>query len=111
MGPAGLSSTLPPGPPRGAGFLSAYPQQLTCADGEIIKVFSYLIKQQQNERERDVQLDGIAGSKQHSGSMSASIGHVWGFATAPLGEVVRRCLGLAIFGPNSICWARIPRFE
>ena len=36
---------------------------------------------------------------------------VWGTyealrATAPLGEVVRRCLGLAIFGPGSTCWAR-----
>jgi hypothetical protein len=39
-----------------------------------------------------VQLDGSAGFKQHSSNMSAGMGHVWGFATAPLGEVVRRSL-------------------
>ena len=54
-------------------------------------------QQQQNKREQEVQLDGSAGFKQHSSSMSAGMGHVWGFASAPLGEVVRCCLGLAIF--------------
>jgi hypothetical protein len=29
--------------------------------------------------------------------MSAGIDHFWGFATAPLVEVVRRCLGPAFF--------------
>jgi hypothetical protein len=54
-------------------------------------------QQQQNKREQEVQLDGSAGFKQHSSSISAGMGHVWGFASAPLGEVVRRCLGPAIF--------------
>jgi hypothetical protein len=56
------------------------------------------VQQQQNKREQEVHLDGSAGFKQHSSSMSAGMGHIWGFALAPLGEVVRRCLGLAIFG-------------
>jgi hypothetical protein len=63
---------------------------------EILKV-SYKKDQQQNKLEQEVQLDGSAGFKQHSSSMSAGVGHVWGFASAPLGEVVRRCLGPAIF--------------
>ena len=49
--------------------------------------------------------DGSAGFKQHSSNMSAGMGHVC-FETAPLGEVVRRCLGPAIFEPGSTCWAR-----
>jgi hypothetical protein len=54
-------------------------------------------QQQQNKREQEVHRDGSAGFKQNSSRMSAGMGHVWGFASAPLGEVVRRCLRLAIF--------------
>jgi hypothetical protein len=34
MGPAGFSSAMPTGQPRGADFLSADSRQLTCAGGE-----------------------------------------------------------------------------
>ena len=64
------------------------------------------VQQQQNKREQEVQLDGRAGFEQHNSNMSAGMGLVGGFATAPLGEVVRHCLGPAIFGPGSTCWAR-----
>jgi hypothetical protein len=87
---------MPTDQPRGPDFLSAQFQQMTWAGGIGNKGFVPK-KQQQNKREQEVQLDGSAGFKQHSSNMPAGMGHVWGFATAPFGEVVRRCLGPAIF--------------
>jgi hypothetical protein len=46
---------------------------------------------------------GLRGQRQLSGEESAKWVHS---ATAPLGEMVRRCLGAALFESGSTCWAR-----
>jgi hypothetical protein len=51
-----------------------------------------------------VQLDGSAVSQQPS-SMPAGMGHVWGtLCNGTLGEVVRLCLGLAIFRDPAVLY-------